>query len=151
MLFAVSDVVWQACIGGVVTIVLAFMQYRTKMSVDKGISNNVDTARIVAENVEQVKATAQVAADKVEEVKAALTDTNTQTKDKLDDLAKTANATHTLVNSNFGVILKTASIALHRVAELTGHADDITAASSAQKALDDHESKQATIDAMKKE
>lgn len=69
---------------------------------------------------------------------------------KLDVITKTGDAVHTLVNSNFGVQLNIAAIALRRVADLTKEPSDIKAANIADKALADHESRQAVVDSEEK-
>jgi hypothetical protein len=115
ILAEVGDVVWQALIAGVVTVLIGWMQARTKSAVDESAK----------------QADAQAAA----------------TGAKMDGLAKVADATHTLVNSNFGVQLKISALALHRVAELTGHPDDKAAAEIAEKAYQEHLAKQAVVDA----
>lgn len=63
MLIAVSDVVWQAAIGAVVTIVLAWMAQRTKDAVEK---------------------TGKDAADKVDEVKVDLLEANKAADKKME-------------------------------------------------------------------
>jgi hypothetical protein len=73
--------------------------------------------------------------------------TATKTAVQLGGLAKVAEDTHTLVNSNMGNQLKVSSVALTRVAELTGHPDDQAAAKAAQEALVAHEGKQKVVDA----
>jgi hypothetical protein len=92
-------------------------------------------------------------AAKVLDVKKDLQVVNENQDHKLEDLATVAIATqkqgeaiHTLVNSNMGVQLRIASVALDRVAELTNHPEDIAAASLAKKQLQEHEAKQATVD-----
>lgn len=63
-------------------------------------------------------------------------------------LEKSAESTHTLVNSNMGAQLKISAIALRVVAELRGTPADIEAAEFAEKLLIEHEQKQARVDAM---
>jgi hypothetical protein len=173
MLFAVSDLVWQALIAGIVTVVIAWMQQRTKSAVDEAAKVAVasaDTAAIrteqvaakqviAAQKVEQVaikqesaaKATADKlndAAGKVAEVKDALKASDETTANKLDDIAKTGEAIHVLVNSSMSAQLKISMIALKRVAELTRHPDDLAASQLAEKLYHEHEAKQAKVDGM---
>jgi len=61
--------------------------------------------------------------------------------------AKVANDTHTLVNSNMGLQLRTNAALARRIASLpTATADDIAVAAAAEKALADHEHRQAIVD-----
>jgi len=123
MLFAeVGDVVWQALIAGVVTIILAWMQQRTRAV---------------------VQATAKAAAAEVSEVKETLAETTKNQDGKL-------TAIHTLVNSNRGETLLIASVALDRVAQLTGHPKDVEAAVVARKLLQEHEAQQKIVDESKR-
>lgn len=99
--------------------------------------------------VEAVRVQAEVAARRVGEVKAELVASNEVANHKLDDIAKTGNAVHVLVNSNMGVQLKISAVALRRVADLTNDDKDILAAKMAEDLLNAHEVKQATVDAKK--
>jgi len=63
-----------------------------------------------------------------------------------ETLEKVTNDTHTLVNSNMGVQLKITALTSARVAQLTGHPDDIAAAEIAKLAYDEHAKKQAMVD-----
>lgn len=65
---------------------------------------------------------------------------------KIDDMSKVADATHTLVNSNMGIALRTGAVALRRVADLTGEAKDKEIADRAEELLRVHEAKQAVVD-----
>lgn len=65
---------------------------------------------------------------------------------KVVHIGKVSDATHTLVNSAMGAQLKVAAIAMRRVADLTRDPADTEAASVAEKALADHEAKQARVD-----
>lgn len=124
MLLAVSDVVYQALIAAVLAGFLAWI----KASVDRS---------------------AEKAAVKVAEVKTTLDRTTKAADIKFDELAKVTSATHTLVNSNMSAQLKISSVALHRVAELTNHPDDIKAAKFAEEAYMEHEAKQKIVDSAK--
>lgn len=79
------------------------------------------------------------AAAKVQEVKTNLETSDAHTNKQLADI-------HTLVNSNMGVQLKISAIALRKVAGFTKDADDEAAASLAERALAEHEGKQALVD-----
>lgn len=63
------------------------------------------------------------------------------------EMGKVAEATHALVNSNFGVQLKVNEVLARRVADLTRDPDDMAAAALASKLYRDHMDKQATVDA----
>lgn len=65
-----------------------------------------------------------------------------------EEVAKTANAVHVLVNSSMSAQLHVAMVALHRVAELTNNAEDIAGAELAAKLYREHEAKQKIVDGM---
>jgi Na+-translocating ferredoxin:NAD+ oxidoreductase RnfG subunit len=132
MLFGVSDVVFQALIAGVVTIVLAYMQQKTKKAVDSA-SQNADDA-------------SHRAVVKAEEVKQALAKSEDSTTQKLNGLAKVAKATHTLVNSNMEIELKDNAELKRWKADRTGLPEDIRAAELAEAKYRDHQTKQAEVD-----
>jgi hypothetical protein len=120
-LLAVSDVVYQAIIAAVVVLVPAYFAHRA------------------AER-------AKVAAVKVDEVKQDLQSTDAKQDAKLDEITKTGDAIHTLVNSAMGQQLKVAAVALRRIADITKHPDDAAAAELAEKGLREHEVKQQVVD-----
>lgn len=130
-----TDIVWQAIIAAVVTIVLAWMNARTKIAVEAASKiNEVGVAQ---------------AAHKVDDVKTALEVSDQRTDKKLDTI-------HALVNSNMSVQLKLTATALRRVAQLDPTAETIAAVDVAEKALHDHEkalqeyiARQAEVDAKK--
>ncbi len=94
MIFAVSDVVWQALIGAVVTIVLAWMAQRTRNT---------------------VKETAATAAVKVEEVKTTLEVKTAEQNQKLEKVAEKVEEVHKATNSmKDQLVLKTEAEALAR-------------------------------------
>lgn len=88
-----SDVVWNAIIAGVVTIVLAIINHR------------------------------------------------------LGKIAETGEKTHTLVNSNMGVQLRLHAVTSRRLADVLNTPETEEIAQLAAKMLEEHESKQATVDA----
>jgi hypothetical protein len=63
-----------------------------------------------------------------------------------DVTGKVIRDTHTLVNSNMGIQLRLNSVALRRIASLTGLPDDAAAASLAESAYAEHLKKQALVD-----
>jgi hypothetical protein len=64
---------------------------------------------------------------------------------KVDDAKETADATHTLVNSNMGIQLKIAMNLASKVAKLTNKTKDIDDAIEAKRLYDDHMKKQAAV------
>lgn len=129
LLFAISDVVWTAIIGGAVTVILAVLQIINTHAI-RVASNKAGTA------AKSAQSSATIAA-------ASADDLNR----KADDLAVVAGKTHTLVNSNMGVQLKLNSVVTRRLATLTNDADDMAAAALAEKLLGEHEAKQKAVDA----
>ncbi len=66
------------------------------------------------------------------------------------EAAKVAKDTHTLVNSNMGLQLRAYATMARRLASLPGATDvDRDVAYAAEKAVVDHEAKQAVVDARK--
>lgn len=164
MLFALSDVVYQALIAGAVTLALAYMQFKLKASVEKAAATATEAANQAAVKTEEVKRSlekvvdtttiaAEQATDKVVEVKEALEITNAATDEKLDNLTKVAEETqkvgeaiHVLVNSSMSRQLQISMVALKRVSDLTKDKDDIMAWELAKGLYEDHENKQKIVD-----
>lgn len=113
-----SDVTWQAIIGGIVTIVLTWMQYRTRMA---------------------VAAAARDAQVDRETVKTALEEATYETDSKL-------NVIHDLVNKAHGEALRLAACSSERLARLTKEPADIEAAQEARQLYDDYVAKQSLAD-----
>lgn len=93
------------------------------------------------------------AAIKVEEVKQALQVSDAKTEGTLEEIKATTQenqatgeATHTLVNANYGAQLKISALALRRIAAITKDPDDVAAAELAEKLLKEHNEKQKTVD-----
>ncbi len=106
MIVAISDVVWQALIAAIVTLALAWMNQRTKASVEKN---------------------AKAAADKVADVKTALDTTTAQQKEhaerreqKLDTVAADIRKVEVATNSMKDALVKAAGEA----GELKGAQDE---------------------------
>lgn len=123
-----SDTVWQTIIAAIVTCVLAYMQQRTKRSVDEG-------------NVSAVNA-ATLAANKADQVKNDLAG-NTETTEQL---LRVASATKILVNSGMAAQLEAHARTARRLADLTKSAEDVRLAEAAEKALADHYVKHCVAD-----
>lgn len=168
LLSVISDIVWQALIAAVVTVILAYMQSRTQQSVNDAskvakissieAANEIKTVKqdlaVSTKTIanETVK-TNQNTSNKVEEVKQVLAETTAIADEKLTELTKITLATqkqgeaiHTLVNSNMGIQLKISAVALRRIADMTQHTDDIKAAQVADDALAEHNKKQEIVD-----
>jgi branched-subunit amino acid transport protein len=120
-LLAISDVVWQAIIAAVVTLILAYF----------GRSAQVAASR---------------AADKTRQVKDALAQRQGIDDARLDEMAAVGIATHKLVNNAMAVQLELNAQLSHRVAKLTHDPADIEAALVAAKLLQEHMAKQAAVD-----
>lgn len=142
MLFAVelNDVTWQALIGAVVTIVLAYMQYRTRTTVQDTADESKVKVKEVRVRVEEVK-------ESVDDIKDAVEQKEGEMAERLKSIARIAQDTHTLVNSNMGVQLEAVARGLREIARLRGLPGDDEAASAAEAAYQDHERKQDMVDA----
>lgn len=112
-------------ITSVATFGQMFMQYKLAQS--------------AAIKVEQV-------AVKAEEVKQTLDESTKSTGNQLEELVKTTEATHELVNSGSLVTLKLLADVTRWKADQTGDPDHIKAAELAEKNVKEHEAKQATVD-----
>jgi hypothetical protein len=148
LLAEVHDLVWQALIAGCVTIVLALINRsgtrQVVATVDKASTKATQSSSQVANTISY---TAKEAAGKVAEVKETLIDSTQDTGDKLAGLLKIGEATHSLVNSNFGVQLEIGAIALERVAEYSKKPEDMEVAKMARKRFEEHAAKQKAVDA----
>jgi len=90
-----SDTVWQAIIAAAVTVILAYMQFRTKQSVDAKGKEAADAAKGASNAANAAAVQATIAATKVQTVKTDLQSATDATHEKLDELHKLANAQHT--------------------------------------------------------
>ena len=113
-LLAVSDVVWQAIIAAAVTVILAWMNQRTKNAVTE---------------------TAKEAAVKTAEVKTDLAISHDIQNDKL-------NTIHGLVNSALGDVKKNLAVTARSKAEITNSPIDIAAAEKAEQDSTRHDQTQ---------
>jgi len=146
ILAVISENVWLGLINILGLIVLTVIQNRTKNAVVAASQTATEASNEAAEKTEAVKKTAEKAATKVEEVKQELSASTTATNGKLDEIQKVGEENHVLLNSNMGAQLKISSVALHRIADLTKHPDDIAAAELAESLLSEHVRKQAIVD-----
>ena len=118
IIFAVSDVVWQALIGAVVTVVLAYMQMRTRNA---------------------VKDSSTAAGETAANVKSALAGHTMLIDEKLNDI-------HTLVNSQRGATLLNLAMTARAKAVITNEPADITAADAAESEYAHHQRQQRAVD-----
>lgn len=126
-----SDVVWQALIAAVVTLVLAWMQRATKKAVE-----GVKDANLVASDA----ATTRAAEVKTDLLKAASkVESQLERVEKLGVSTHTLSvANHTLLNGGMEIQLQIAALALRRVADMGGDELDIRAAEYAEQRLAEH-------------
>jgi hypothetical protein len=95
----------------------------------------------------QLNASQKEAAVEVVKVKETLAASTVAADEKMNSLAKVADATHTLVNSSMSAQLKISAVALRRIAELTKNPEDDAAAKLAEKLDKEHTIKQSVVDA----
>lgn len=138
-----SDTLWQTIIGGIVTIFLAYFQYKIKIGVDKNSEDIKDTAEVVAE-------TKVVAA----ETKDAIIDTKKVLLNTTDLQNQVIKDTHTLVNSNMGVQLEVNRKLAEEVLRLIGNDPKKKAEAEAQLSIINeeikrHDERQAEVDQIK--
>src|SRR5688572_23885549 len=96
--------------------------------------------------LERIKSQGNRTEQKAEAVKSELKVATKDQNEKLDSLANVGDATHSLVNSNMGTQLELNLVTARRLAAVTGDPADAEIARKAEKALADHNSKQAKVD-----
>lgn len=121
LLAKVADVVWQAIVGGVVTVVLAWMSKQTKDAV-------IEVGDRAAKEVQGVKETLEVA--------------TSNTDEKLTVI-------HDLVNHQLHDALFIAAQAAQERADAVPSEANVARAKEAETALSEHNQKQAVADAGK--
>jgi hypothetical protein len=136
-IFAVSDVVYQALIAAAATVILAYLQMRTRASVQDAAA--------------EASAASGHAAGAAREVRRTLQDNTAATDGKLAGLATVAAATHALVNNNMAVQLRLNAVLARRLAELTGDPEDARAADLAERLAAEHAAKQDGVDRQARE
>ena len=162
MLFAVSDVVYQALIAAAVAVILGYLQMRTQTAVKRAADSASEAAthaaavaKVLTAKTDQAASSAakavEVVAVKAEEVKQTLSDNTEATAAKLEGLAKVAVATHTLVNSNMAQQLRLNAAVTRRLADLTREPADAKAADLAEQLSAEHAAKQAVVDRQARE
>jgi len=138
-------------LGTIFTGVMAFLMAR--------MDNRLNDASVA---VGQVKDDLVLAGDTArhhaEKVQATLEKSDAVFSNKLNEIGSVGEKTnanvkivHALVNSALLDQEMVSCIALRRVAELTGHPDDVSAAVLAEKVCVDHKNRQDEIDADKKD
>lgn len=113
-----SDIFWQTLIGGGVTIVLAYMQLRTKQAIER---------------------TASAAAHETRQVRNTLAETTSVTAGKLD-------AIHVLVNKRYGAALDRIYRLALKVAASHDTPENRADVEQAKKDMADHEAQQKIVD-----
>lgn len=122
-----------------VSLLALLQQTRTAAVAAKVAADVEQVAARAAETVVEVAKRSQDILDAV----AATTAVKLAALDKVSLVARQTGAeVHMMVNDSWSVQLKISMLALHRVAMLTEHPDDIAAAELAAIAYHDHESKQ---------
>jgi hypothetical protein len=132
-----SDIVWQAIIGGCVTVVLAWLQLRTQV--------------IMKNTAKSAVATGKEAASKADDVKQDLKKTTGAIREQLTELGVVSRDTHTLVNNNMAIQLRLNASLSRRLADMTGKQEDKDAAEQADRLYREHEAKQTVVDTAKVE
>ncbi len=157
-------------LSAVTTCFLAYMAYATKKlnakADEAAVSTAIvaDKAQAVAVKVAEASAKADLVASVLAKNSAAtaerlaeasvarqkvaddLSKHTDATSEKLNKLAVVAELTHGLVNNAMTVQMQVAAVALRKVADMTKHPDDQTAADLQDKALNEHLSRQKPAD-----
>jgi hypothetical protein len=167
LLAETHDVVWQALIAGGVTIVLAWLQYRTKAAVEKSATVAAESADAAAVKAAEVSAKADRAAVVLAQTAAAATARTNAVAAKLDEntaiaVARTdavaakldANTALTaatqdavrdvkeLVNGKTHIALVLTLRLAREVFVLRGSAEDAAVVTTAEKALAEYDARQ---------
>ncbi len=121
LLFAVSDVVWQALIGAIVTIILAYMQRRTSQAVGE-VTSKLKEASIEVKEVKKDLATATLAADVRRDI----------ANDKIDQVSQAVEQVHRATNSMKDELVAS----VKEAATLAGHAEGVAAQKADAAAVD---------------
>ncbi len=128
MLFAISDTVWSSLITVGGGIVLFYLETNRRVS--------IEAARSLRH-----------AAVEVTEVKQTLATNTSGVIDRLDEIAKTGEATHKLVNSAMQEQLRLHAETARNLARSVPSAANEEAANKAAQLLAEHKKKQASVDA----
>lgn len=123
----------QALIAGIVTVILAYFQLKITLAIKAAELSAKIEAQKVATKVEVATVKAEMA-------------TATQTA-ALAAVTEVATKTHSLVNSDFGELLKSSAALARWKATQTGKPEDAQAAETAEKRSAEHEAAQVRVDA----
>lgn len=145
-------VIFTGLAGTVGAALIAYYGYKIRIK-QMEIDANLQQAAKLAQQ------SAKAAAVNAAEVKNDLVQHTSETAARLDDLAdkaeasqKTGDAIHALVNNKMGEQLQLTALALRQVANLTRNSADgaknASAASHAEKLLQEHNDKQSVVDGM---
>lgn len=103
---------------------------------------SANTAHLVEQAAVNTKAHDARSDERAAKVKEQITDL----QDATDEQSKVIDATHTLVNSSMGQVLKAGAISARLLAEKTGDPEHRALADVAQRALEEHDAKQSKVD-----
>lgn len=155
MLLGMTDIVLQTVITAAGTTVsvlgsvaVAYMNYLTKTAVVKTAKDAAIAAKEVKVKLNEVTEQNKEAA---EAVSVTLQKNTEDMARKVDEIAKTGEATHILVNSAMGAQKKLLAVTARALADKTGDATDISAADEAERDHAAHTGKQDKVDNLKGE
>lgn len=94
----------------------------------------------------RLKTKTEKAAVEVKAVATKLDKKSTVAEEKLNAIAKVADATHKLTNSNMGVQLRISAVQARRISDLTRDKADALAAIEAETLLLEHQTNQDRVD-----
>ena len=102
---------------------------------------------IMALLIAQLNRQQTAAAVKVAEVRQEAASTKQEMAGRLNEISETGKKVETLVNNQTSILKMDRAADKARIAELTGHPDDVRAAELARQASNEHEVQQAKLDA----
>ncbi len=146
MLLAVTDVVWQAIIAGVVTLILAWMQTRTQKTVKEAAEASASRGAAAAQKVDEVSRDLH---DSAAEVRQTQAEAALATRDKLRQIAAVGEKaaavgqmTHALVNSAMLEQKRMLMVKCQAAAQDHPSATNVAEAKAAEEAYREHRAKQ---------
>ncbi len=149
-MLAVSDIVWQALIAGVVAVILGWLQVRTRDVVQKGIADAAAGDEVRAQKIDEVAAKLErstaIATAKTDEVAAKLQDSTTATTAKIEENTAITKVIHSLVNNAMTVALSSVAELQRWKATQTKTMQDADLADKAERALAEHKAKQGAME-----
>ncbi len=109
-------------------------------------------ASVAAEATKQVKQTlanvGTLTALKLNEVSTALAESTASAASTADETLGTVKIVHGLVNNAMGLALSSNAHLARKIADMTGHVEDVRTADLAEAKLAEHNAKQAQVDAI---